>query len=384
MARTPGKNGYLPLRENANGTSLILVAISLLAVGVVMVRSSLSSLREQTLPWYVQGANQHIFWAIMAGLVVSLLWRLDYRFFVGKRDRVFPIPAAIFLAVAVLCSLLVFAPVIGYTVGPYARWIRLGPLSVQPAELVKLALLVFLAAWLSNDRVKVRSIKTFLLAGFVIIASIAVIATQDFGTAAVIGVSAAVTMLLAGVPWYYMVSLLVPAAGAFYALVYCVRYRWERVMTMMDPWSSYQSKMNLLAINSGGWTGVGLGKGIIKMGYLPERSTDYIFGIICEELGFVGACLLLGLLIVMLFQVRNAAVKASDRFGQLLAGSMGFVIVMQAMLHIAVGLAIVPPKGMGLPFVSKGGTSMVIMAAAVAMIVSVTARSRQKNVISNQ
>jgi cell division protein FtsW len=137
--------------------------------------------------------------------------------------------------------------------------------------------------------------------------------------------------------------------------------------------------MALLAINSGGWTGLGLGNGIIKMGFLPERSTDYIFSVICEELGMVGACLLLGLLIVWIWQVRRAALNAADRFGQLLAGALGFVIAIQAMLHIAVNLAVAPPKGIGLPFISAGGTSMIIMAAAVAMIVSVTARRKLTN-----
>jgi len=132
-------------------------------------------------------------------------------------------------------------------------------------------------------------------------------------------------------------------------------------------------------IEAGGWTGLGLGNGIIKMGFLPERSTDYIFSVICEELGMVGACLLLGLLIVWIWQVRRAALNAADRFGQLLAGALGFVIAIQAMLHIAVNLAVAPPKGIGLPFISAGGTSMIIMAAAVAMIVSVTARRKLTN-----
>jgi cell division protein FtsW len=114
---------------------------------------------------------------------------------------------------------------------------------------------------------------------------------------------------------------------------------------------------------------------MIKMGYLPERSTDYIFSILCEEMGMVGACLLLGLLIVWIWQARKAAVNAADRFGQLLAGSLSFVIAAQALLHIAVNLAVAPPKGIGLPFVSAGGTSMVIMAFAVSIIVSVTSRS---------
>ena len=379
MARTPEKT-YLPLRQNATGASLILLTLALLAFGVVMVKSSLSSLRVPTTEWYNQTSNRHVLYAAVSAIVLCVFWRLNYRLFLGKQERMplsIPLPALIFLGLAVVCGLLVFVPHIGHSVGGYYRWIRLGQFQFQPAEFIKLALLIFLAGWLSSDRVKVRSIGTFLLAGTFILVSVGVIATQDFGSAAIIGLSAAVTLLLAGVPWYYLMSLVVPAAGAFYFLVVQVDYRWIRMKTMMDPWSSYQSSMALLAINSGGWTGLGLGNGIIKMGYLPERSTDYIFSVICEELGMVGACLLLGLLIVWIWQVRRAAMDAADRFGQLLIGALGFVIALQAMLHIAVNLAVAPPKGIGLPFLSAGGTSMVIMAAAVALIVSVTARKKQ-------
>jgi cell division protein FtsW len=379
MARTPEKI-YLPLRQNPTGASLIVLTTAMLAFGVVMVKSSLSSLRLPA-EWYNQTSNRHILYAVISALVLCIGWRVNYRFFQGKSKLPLslPLPALIVLAATIVGGLLVFAPVIGHRVGGFARWIRLGPVQFQPSELIKLSLLIFLAAWLSNERVKVRSIGTFLVAGLFILASVGVIATQDFGTAAIIGVSAAVTLLLAGVPWYYLMSLVVPAAGAFYFLVYHNAYRWTRMMTMMDPWKSYQSSMALLAINSGGWTGLGLGNGIIKMGFLPERSTDYIFSVICEELGMVGACLLLALLIVWIWQVRRAALNAADRFGQLLAGALGFVIVLQAILHIAVNLAVAPPKGIGLPFLSAGGTSMVIMAAAVALIVSVTARRKLTN-----
>ena len=386
MARMPEKI-CLPLRQNPTGASLILLTLALLAFGVVMVKSSLSSLRAPPAEWYNQTSYRHMFFAAGAALVLCLAWRLDYRRFLGKQDRMplgIPLPALIVLIGAFLTSLLVFAPGVGHAVGGFHRWIRVGSFQFQPSELFKLSLLVFLAAWISGGRIKLRGIGVLgflLLCGVILLmmVGVGVIATQDFGTAAIIGLSAAVMLLLAGVPWYYLVSLLIPAAGAFYFLVYHNAYRWGRMLTMMDPWKSYQSSMALLAINSGGWTGQGLGNGIIKMGYLPERSTDYIFSIICEELGMVGACLLLGLLIVWVWQVRRAAMNAADRFGQLLVGALGFVIVAQALLHIAVNLAVAPPKGIGLPFLSAGGTSMVIMAAAVALIVSVTARRRSEN-----
>lgn len=371
----------LELRENPTGVSLLLVTMALLALGAVLVWSALASLKAPG-DWYNQVRVRHVFYAVIAGIVACVGWRLDYRRL--TRDH-FPWPAAILLVVALLGGLLVFVPGIGHRVGDYARWVRIGSgnfmLSFQPSEMIKLTLLIFLAAWLSSQRVNVRSFWTFIFAGAVTLVSVGVVVTQDFGTAAIIGLSAGVTMLLAGVPWYFLVSLLAPAAGAFYFLVVLVPYRWERMLTMMDPWASYQSSWALLAINSGGWGGMGLGHGIIKMGYLPERSTDYIFSVLCEELGMAGAGLLLGLLIVWIWQARKAAVTAPDKFGQLLAGSLSFVIAIQALLHIAVNLAVAPPKGIGLPFVSAGGTSMVILACALALIVSVTASHKTQQAI---
>ncbi len=274
MARMPEKS-CLPLRENAPGTSLIVLTIALLAIGVVMVKSSMSSLRPVTLSWLAQGSNQHVLLAIAAALILCVAWRLDYHHLAGKTSLPlgFPLPALILLVLAVGAGALVLVPGIGHKVGDYARWIRLGPVSIQPSELIKLTLLVFLAAWLSGDKVNVKSWETFLLAFVVIGLSVGVIVTQDFGTAAVIGLSAVVLLLLAGVPWYFVISAAVPvAAGVFWLLVIKEPYRMQRMMTHRDPWSSYQTTMSLNAIFSGGWTGMGLGNGIMKMGYLPDAA----------------------------------------------------------------------------------------------------------------
>lgn len=382
MARTPQQLPCLPLRDNPTGTSLILVTFALLALGVVLVWTSLASLKTPG-AWYARVDVRHIAYALLAAVVLSIAWRFDYRRLLGANGSIWP--AAVLLGVSLFLGVLVWAPGIGYSVGGFHRWVRFGTgsfnIQFQPSEVIKLSLLVFLAAWLSRDNVNVRSIKTFVSAGVIILACVGMIITQDFGTAAIVGFSAAITLLLAGVPWYYLCSFIPPAGGAFYFLVYLNDYRWTRVMAMMNPWSeeNYQTRQALIAICSGGWEGKGLGYGISKLGYLPERSTDYIFAILCHEMGFLGAALLIGLLIVWIWQSRKAAMRSCDRFGQLLVGALSFVIVVQAMMHIAVNLAVFPPKGIGLPFVSAGGTSLIIMAAAVSLIISVTSRSQTQD-----
>jgi len=386
MKAQPPQPERLPLTRNATGTSILTLTLALLALGVVMVPSAVAGLREVDAHWWSRVSYRHIVFAVAAAAVLLTFWRFDYRRLASRSFRLplagaVPVPALTLLLIAVGLGVAVLVPGVGHKVGDYARWLRVNlggaEVSIQPSEFVKIALVVFLAAWLTHPGTKPRSGWTFLAAGLVTGACVGVIATQDFGTAAVVGVSAAVTMVLAGVPWFYLGAFIPPAAAAFWLLVVNVPYRMSRLDAMMDPWGTYHTKQALLAIISGGWWGKGLGYGTLKQGFLPERSTDYIFSTLCEELGWFGGGLLLLLLAVWAFQVRRAALRAPDRFGLALAGGLGFVIAAQSLFHIAVNLAAyVPPKGIGLPFVSAGGTSMIIMAASVAMIVSVTSWRR--------
>jgi cell division protein FtsW len=150
---------------------------------------------------------------------------------------------------------------------------------------------------------------------------------------------------------------------------------------MLDPWcrtnpSAYQPRQALIAIISGGWFGKGPGRGILKFGFLPEDSTDFIFAAFCEEWGFVGAMLLMALVTMWIWFAWRSAMHAGDKFGRTLAGSLGFLIAVQAVMHITVNVSKMPPTGVSLPFVSAGGTSLVILAGAAALIASVAARRR--------
>jgi cell division protein FtsW len=207
------------------------------------------------------------------------------------------------------------------------------------------------------------------------------VVSQDFGTAILIVVSSVVTFLLAGGAVLHVLLLLPPAALTVWLLVLQNPSRMQRITAMIDPWSSsnpsaFQARQSLMAILSGGWWGRGPGNGFRKLGYLPEDSTDFIFAVYCEEWGLIGAMLLMGLIAIWIWSVRRAALRGADRFGCVLAGSLGFVIGFQAVLHVAVDLVAAPPTGMGLPFVSAGGTALLNLTAATAVIVSVTARSR--------
>ena len=367
----------LPLRENFEGQWILLTSLALLALGVVMVHSAMASVVRPG-EWYSRVDYKHTVYAILAAIVLVTAWRINvYRFIT---ESGFPWRTAVLLGISLALGGLVFAPGIGYAVGGFHRWIRIGQFSFQPSELIKLFLVIFLAAWLTRPSVDIRSpFKTFLPALLLISGCMGLVITQDFGTAILIVVSAGVTLLLAGVPWYYLSSLVGAAGAGFYFFVVLSPYRWGRVQAMFDPMSptnkaAYQAKQSLLAIVNGGWWGMGVGNGMIKQGFLPEDSTDFIFSVFCEEWGVRGAFLLMGLFLAWMLLCRRAAMRAQHPFGRVLAGSLGFLIALQAVLHIGVDLVVLPPKGLGMPFVSAGGTSLIIMAAATALIVSVTSR----------
>ena len=378
MSKTPSD----PLKSNAAGQALVLTTLALLALGVVMVHSAVASVARPG-PWYARVDMRHTLFAAAACIVLLLCWRIDYH--ILSSGRGFPIAAAVLLGLSLLLGVLVFVPGIGHQIGGQYRWIRIGPpgynIGLQPSELIKLSLVVFLAAWLTRPQVQVRSFRrTFLPAACLVGAAVALVITQDFGTALLIAAGGIAVMLFAGLPLWHLLTMVPAAAAAFYFFVVRSEHRWLRIMAMIDPWSqtnpsSYQARQSLMAILNGGWWGRGPGNGFRKLGYLPEDSTDFIFAVYCEEWGFVGAMLLIGLVALWIWAARRAAVRAPDAFGRCLAASLGFVIALQAVLHVAVDLVAAPPTGMGLPFVSAGGTALVILSGAAATIVSVSARS---------
>ena len=367
-------------RANPAGLGLMLATLSLLALGVVMVHSAVASVAEPGI-WYARRDIRHTIFALVAAGVLLVAWRFDYRRLAGKW-RV-PILPACLVVVALTCALLVYVPGIGRDVGGKFRWIRIGPpaygIGFQPSELIKLSVVIFLSAWLTRKARDVRSYtRTFLPATLLTGLCVGLVVREDLGMAMVIGIGAVATMFLAGVPWLHLLTLLLPAAGGFCLLVLRDPQRWRRITAMIDPWctsnpSAYHARQSLLAIMTGGTFGKGLGQGMLKRGYLPEGPTDFIFSVFCEEWGLVGALLLVGLVLLWMWHARRAALRAGDAFGRTLAGSLGFLIAFQAVLHIAVDLVAAPPTGIGCPFISAGGTRLIAMAAATALILSVTA-----------
>lgn len=372
----------VPLRDNLLGQGLILTTLALMALGVVMVFSTAGAVRSHV-PWYDQREVRQAIFAVAGFLLLCVLWRMDYRWLIRRpwahrpRLRRLPSPAGILLIAAVIAAVAVLA--LGEATRGTLRFIRFGPLGFQPSEVLKFAVLIALAALLGRPGAEPRSFKrTFAPAVGLVALAIGLVVTEDFGTAAIIGIGAAALMLMGQVPWHYLLGLVPLVAGGFYGFVVCDPRRWGRIAAMVDPFSStnpsaYQPLQSMIAIASGA-DPAGPGGGVAKYGYLPESSTDFVFSMICQELGILGAAVVIGLWVVWLVLAWRAARRAPGRFGALLGGGLGFLVGLQATMHIAVTVVWMPPTGVSLPFVSAGGSSLLATAAATALIVSVSSR----------
>jgi cell division protein FtsW len=325
--------------------------------------------------WTPSGVKQ-LGYAFAAMLTFLLLGRFDYAKLAHGSVRRNPVVWAVILA-GISCAA-VLVPGIGREMNGARRWISLGVTQFQPSEVGKWALVVFLAYFVSQRKVDLTNFWRGFIPTLIPVGLIALlIVIQDFGTAALIGVCS-VAILLAGRAKIWHLAVMA-APGLFAAVLFVVKqpYRLKRVMAFMDPFADPQGKgyhmiQSLLSFSTGGVFGRGLGNGIQKLGYLPEDTTDFIFAVICEELGLFGACLTIALylgIIYVAFQIVN---QTRDAFGRLLAFGIGAMIGTQALINIAVATVSVPTKGLSLPLISAGGTGLIITCGALGLLHSIT------------
>jgi cell division protein FtsW len=330
--------------------------------------------------WSPRG-TKHLTYAGFAVLTFFLVGRINYeRLKPGSGRPAWRAPAIWGLLVAIGLCALVLIPIPGVTkaVNGARRWVMLGPVQVQPSEIAKWATVLFLAWWLSArplnlDRFWKGFVPTLIPIGILCL----LVVIEDFGTAALIGLCA-LTMLLAGrVKGWHLAVVVPPALVAAFAFVRSEPYRWTRMTAFLDPWAApqgegYHMVQSLLSFSTGGLFGRGLGNGVQKLGYLPEDTTDFIFAVICEELGIFGALLTIALYCGILYVAWQAVKEKRDDFARLLAFGVASMLGLQAAINMAVATVSVPTKGLSLPLVSAGGSGLVITCAAMGLLYSVT------------
>lgn len=354
---------------------LTLCVLGLLSLGALMVQSASMRITEK-LGWHwTDYGLRHIQYAAIALVTFFIVGHIDY----GRLLRAsHPLTSPIlwFVLVSAGACFLVLVPGIGREVNGARRWLPLGFTQVQPSELGKWSIIVFLAWWLSKRPVNLDNFFGFLLTFIPVGAICLLVVIEDFGTAALIG-AATVAMCLAGrIRLRHLAIVIPPALAVGFWFVRHKEYRWRRMTSFIDPFASpekegYHMIQSLLSFATGGVFGKGLGRGIQKLGYLPEDTTDFIFSVICEELGLFGALLTIALYLGILYVAFQSIKRKKDSFGQLLAFGISTTICLQALINIAVATVSVPPKGMSLPLVSFGGSGLVITCAALGVLYSV-------------
>ena len=355
--------------------NLFLAVTILTAIGAIMIYSSSCAYAYENYHDSAYFLKRHIVFLFVGFIAAVALMSFDY----GKL-RNFSKP---FLIFSIFLLLAVFIPGIGRAAGGARRWISLGGISFQPSEIAKLSLVLYAADILSR---KQSEIKDFFYGFMPLIISlgaclILILAGSDLGTAVAIALLIIIMAFIAGVDLKQLLMVMVPGIIAMIGLIAAKPYRIKRMIAFANPWSDprgagFQIIQSMIAMGSGGLFGVGLAHSKQKLFYLPEAHTDFIFSIIGEELGMIGSMGVIILFAVFIWLGFKIAYSARDLFGQFLAFGLVTMIALQVMINIAAVTALIPTKGLPLPFISYGGTSLVYSLASVGLLLNIAKHRR--------
>ena len=375
-------------KQNQLADLIATVIIILMAVGTVFVFSAGANISHNIdlRRFYNFPEMRRILFFPLATAVLYFTSTLDYKKF-RLKDTWKNSPTCWLLLLSTTLLILVLIPQIGTEINRARRWLRipLGPftISFQPSEFAKWSLLFFLAAFCDKFNETIHLYRKRFLPICLTIAFVAgLIIIEDFGTAALIALLSFLILIIAGVKFWHILTLAPFAAFAFLIAITKSPTRIQRIAAFLNPekWANstaYQANQSLIALGSGGIFGKGLGRGICKYGHLPEDTTDFIFAIIGEELGFFGTAAVIGLFIAFVALGFLVILRCKDSFGRLLAAAIVLAIGIQAAINIGVVTVVLPTKGIPLPFVSSGGTSMLLSAAAVGVLINIAKQSAE-------
>lgn len=349
---------------------LFLATLALICASVVMVysASALVALERFQQPYLF--VTRQIMWAAVGVAVLSIVMRIDYRTY--KDDRFIWALLGIvgFLLVAVLFA----RPVNGTR-----RWFGVGGFGIQPSEMAKLAAILFTALVLERRRHRINEMGYSLLPIGLIVGGITglILLEPDFGTAVTLLAVTGVMVFAAGFSYRYLFGAMLLALPALYVVLMQADYRRRRLLIFLDPWSDplgdgFQIIQSLIAVGTGGVFGRGLMQGVQKLFYLPEPQTDFIYSVISEELGLIGATVVLLCFCVIAWRGMRAALRAPDGFGAFLALGITMMLALQAFVNMSMVLGLLPTKGIPLPLVSYGGSSLLINLLAVGVLLNIS------------
>lgn len=347
------------------GTVLLLVLF-----GLVMVFSASAVMAKATRGSPYAYVSMQAVWALLGMVALFILMRVPYRKY-NNPKLIFPV-----MGITALLLIAVFAMP---GMNGAHRWVRFPGVTLQPSELAKPIIIVFLAWFLQNRVHQIDNIKETILPAVLppLVYILLILKEPDLGTAMVCAAVLLMMLYLAGMPMKWIAFALAAAAPVLYWMLFRVPWRRARIMAFLNPEADpkgvgYHTLQSLIAVGTGGIRGKGLMEGVQKLFFLPEPHTDYIFAVICEELGLIGAILVVVAFCVLGYRGLRAAYKSTDPFARFLAFGLTVAILAQAFFNISVVLSLVPSKGIPLPFISSGGTSVFVTLACMGILLNVT------------
>lgn len=356
---------------------LLMIIICLLLFGLIMLFSASS-------PMALREGN--IYSTIVKQLIVSVMGCVGM-FFAANYDYHYYKRLSKLIVSATLL-LMYIVPFIGFASHGATRQISLGPISFQPSELAKFALVIYYASRYSDKRTSnLVDDKKNVMVSFAVLAAFgaACLLQSHMSAAVVLSVISVMMMIVAGLPMKYVYTVGVAGALLLGAVGLTASYRLDRFRALFDPFAyergiGWQIIQSLYAVGSGGLFGLGLGQSRQKFRYLPEAHNDYIYAVICEELGFIGGLLVIALFVLFVWRGMSIALNAKDRFGTYLAFGITSIIGVQMLINIGVVLSVLPSTGMQLPFFSAGGTSMIVMLSGMGILLNISKSSKVKKI----
>ncbi|OQY05231.1 MAG: putative lipid II flippase FtsW [Desulfobacteraceae bacterium 4572_123] len=356
---------------------LLFPVLFLVGIGIVMIYSSSSALALKKFKTdYYFLVKQGIF-SVLGIMTLVFCRHFPYRFY---RSLVYPM-----LIFAWVLLLAVLVTDLGHSAGGALRWLRFGSFSFQPAEFARFALIIFLAYSMTKKEGRIKEFSVGFLPHLLILGvfTALIMLQPDFGSAVMLTVITWIMLFLGGVRLWHLGSTLLVLLPIGYFVMINASYRFARLLSFMDPWkyptdAGYQIVHSLMAFGTGGLWGTGIGKGYQKLFYLPEPHTDFIFSVIGEELGLIGVLAIMGLYILIFWRGLTIARTTSDTFGMFVAAGLTISIGLQVCVNMAVTLGLLPTKGLSLPFLSYGGSSLLLNMAAVGILMNIGANSGKR------
>ena len=369
----------LPMAPDA---TLALLGLALLLIGLVAI----SSASIEYAHWHYQNAwfhtQRHLIYLIVAISAGVVVYRVPPQFWLDT--------GWVWLFVALALLILVLIPGIGREVNGSQRWLPLGPFTLQPSEFAKMAMVVYLAGYMVRREHEVRHQWQGFLKPMTVLfaATLLLMIEPDFGATVIVVATTFGMLFLAGVKLGHFMLVLTGALGAMLVLVVSEPYRVKRLTAYTDPWADpydtgFQLTQSLIAFGRGEWFGVGLGNSVQKLFYLPEAHTDFVFSIWAEETGFVGAMAVVALfaaLIGRVFWVGRQAIAARNPFGAYVCYGVALIFSGQAFVNMGVSSGLLPTKGLTLPFVSYGGTSLIVCCSMLALVLRIDRDTRHPQI----